>query len=384
LNKRLAVGEAPLFMTTGSGIDPGVAPDQIDLWGYWYGSSERPDVHVRELISEDNMGTAYWRFDDTYGYQIGEGAMGDLPGDLKWEFGGAVFRVLGREINEYAIYSSLWVLLPDEDPVGARIAPPFQDATGASINGGPIMTLKGRDIDMLFLPKGVRPGDVLELGNTVSFSGHVGPPLDSRVTVTITSPGGAVHSRTWHANKIGWIYDPSFDFIAEEPGRWTVDVFVEHDRPYLPNGVTPTRHNTGTVLGTSGRYEFYVVPPEFPRLEVISPPPGFLLWSNGRVEPVEIRGLAPAGTEAIHYTIHDKGVVMVQGTVRPDSRGEFTIIYDARALSADFSFLSLTAHEGRWEGLADEVAINLLAVGTGEPRANTVTLIGEEVFVGIH
>jgi hypothetical protein len=43
--------------------------------------------------------------------------------------------------------------------------------------------------------------------------------------------------------------------------------------------------------------------------------------------------------------------------------------------------LSITAHEGRWQGLADEVAINLLAVGGPEPRGNTVTLIGEEVFV---
>ena len=42
--------------------------------------------------------------------------------------------------------------------------------------------------------------------------------------------------------------------------------------------------------------------------------------------------------------------------------------------------LSLTAREGRWEGLADEVAINLLAIG-GKVRGNTVTLIGEEVFV---
>lgn len=42
---------------------------------------------------------------------------------------------------------------------------------------------------------------------------------------------------------------------------------------------------------------------------------------------------------------------------------------------------SLVAHEGRWEGLADEVEISLLAVGGGEPRATTVTLIGEEVFV---
>jgi hypothetical protein len=43
--------------------------------------------------------------------------------------------------------------------------------------------------------------------------------------------------------------------------------------------------------------------------------------------------------------------------------------------------LSLTAREGRWEGLADEVSINMLALGAGEPRATSVTLIGEEVFV---
>jgi hypothetical protein len=388
LEKRLAVGEAPLVVTTSSGRDPSVAPQEIDQWGYWYGSSERPDVHVRELISEDNMGTAYWRFNDTYGYQIGEPADGDHPGDIKWEFGGAVFRVPSRGINEYAIYSSLWVLLPYGDPIGARVTPPFQDATGASINGGPILTLKGQDIDMLFLPKGVRPGDVLQLGDTIAFCGHVGPPLDSRVEVVITSPGGARHTRTWHANKIGWLYDPSFDFPAEEVGRWTVDVEVVHDRPYVGNGVIPQGHNTGTVLGTNGRYEFYVVSRDSPRLSILNPPPGFLPWPAGvqgmvgRVQPIEIRGIAPPGTTMVRYTIHDKGVVMGQGSVVPDGSGVFAILYDAQALHEQFAMLSLTAHEGIWEGLADEVSINLLAVGEAQVRATTVTLIGEEVFVG--
>jgi len=388
LNKRLDVGEAPLFITTSSGKDPASRPESIDQWGYWYASSERPDVHVRELISEDNMGTAYWRFDDTYGYQIGEPADGDHAGDLKWEFGGAVLRVPSRGLYEYAIYSSLWVLLPRGDGQGARVTPPFQDATGASINGGPILTLRGQDVDMLFLPKGVRPGDVLEVGDVIAFSGHVGPPLDSRVAVTITAPSGVVHARTWHANKIGWLYDPSFDFVAEQPGRWTVDVAVLHDRPYVGNGVTPRSHNTGTVLGTSGRYEFYVVPRGGARLPILAPGAGFLAWSTGmpgahdRVQPITIRGVAPAGTTAVRFTIHDKGVVMGQGSVTPNASGAFAVTYDARALNAQFSMLSLTAHEGLWEGLADEVAINLLATGGAEVRGNTVTLIGEEVFVG--
>jgi len=391
LDSRLEIDEAPLFVTTDTGIDPAVEPERIDQFAYWYGSSERPDVRVREILSEDNMGTAYWRFDDTYGYQIGESAAGDLPGDLKWEFGGAVFRWLdGAEpINEYAIYSSLWVLLPHgyddyscDDYGCARVSPPFQDATGASFNGGPIMTLLGEEIDMLFLPKGVRPGDVVEVGDTLAFAGHVGPPLDSRVEVTVTAPSGAVRTATWHANKIGWLYDPGFDLVVDQPGRWTVDVFVEHDRPYVGNGVVPGSHNTGTVLGTTGRYAFYVVEPASPRLAITSPRPGVITWPEGRIEPIHIRGIAPSGTSAVHYTVHDKGVVMDEGSVVPGASGAFTVTYDAVTLNQDFPMLSLTAHEGLWEGLSDEVAINLLATGSGEPRANTVTLIGEEVFVG--
>jgi hypothetical protein len=279
-------------------------------------------------------------------------------------------------------------MLPYRDPTGPRVTPPFQDATGASLNGGPILTLKGQDIDMLFLPKGVRPGDVLEVGDTVSFCGHVGPPLDSRVTVTITSASGIVHARTWHASKVGWLYDPTFDFVADQAGKWTVDVAVLHDRPYAPNGVTPSSHNKGTVLGTSGRFEFYVVARGSPRLTVTSPWIGRLPWPRGvegstyRVEPIDIRGVAPPGATSVRYTIHDQGIVMAQGVVTPNSSRVFTITYDPRALHDEFPMLSLTAHEGSWEGLADEVAINLLALGGAAPVANTVTLISEEVFVG--
>ena len=87
------------------------------------------------------------------------------------------------------------------------------------------------------------------------------------------------------------------------------------------------------------------------------------------------------GTTTINYTIHDKGVVMGSGSLTPQSDGTFTLIYDAEVLHQDFPMLSLTAREGRWEGLADEVVINLLAVGSNVPHVATVTLIGEEVFI---
>ena len=387
LEERFAVGEAPLFSTTSDRTDPVTHPEKIDLFSYWYASSERPDVRVSEVISDDNMGTGYWRFDDTYGYQIGESAEGDLEGDLKWEFGGAVFRVPEQGIAEYAIYSSLWVLLPHNDPIGARITPPFQDATGASINGGPIMTLLGEEIDMLFLPKAVRPGDVLEVGDTVSFSGHVGPPLDSRVEVTITSPSGDERSRTYRANRIGWVCDPSFDFVAEEAGRWMVSVHVVHDRPYVGNGVIPMSHNTGTVLGTTGDFSFYVVSSDASSLVITEPTVGRLPWPSGlsqqhdRIRPIQIVGQAPVGTECVYVTVHDKGVVMDQDELIPHSNGTFTYTYDAEALNRDFPFVSLTAHEGRWEGLADEVTITFLATGGEETQATVVVLIGEEVFL---
>jgi hypothetical protein len=386
LEQRLNIGEAPVFITTRTGQHPEAYPEEIDLWGYWYGSSQRPDVRVRELISEDNMGTAYWRFNDTYGYQIAEPADGDQPGDMKWEFGGIVLRTTSETdpVTEYAIYSSLWVLLPHgcDDFGCARVTAPFQGAAGG-INGGPILTLDGQEIDMLFLPKGVRPGDVLELGDVIAFAGHVGPPLDSSVTVTVTAPSGVEHVGQWHANQIGTLYDPAFDFVAEQTGRWTVDVAVLHDRPYLPTGTTPEINNRGTVLGTTGRYEFYVVEPDAPRLFITSPEPGFITWPAGGIEPIAIQGVAPAGTTTLYYTIHDKGIVMDQGTVAPATGGFFTLIYDAEALHTRFPMLSLTAHEGIWEGLSDEVSIRLLALGSGPPRAASVTLIGEEVFVEV-
>lgn len=387
LDKRIAINEAPLFITTSTGVNPELRPENIDLWGYWYGSSQRPDVRVREIISEDNMGTAYWRFNDTYNYQIGEPADGDQPGDIKWEFGGVVLRNTSEAnpVKEYAIYSSFWVLLPIgcDDYGCARVTPPFRGS--GALNGGPIMTLKGEEIDILFLPKCIRPGDILNIGEPIAFCGHVGPPLDSRVDVTITSPGGNKHTESWHANKIGWLYDPTFDFTANEPGNWTVDIFVEHDRPYLPTGITPQNYNTGTVLGTAGQFTFFVVEQDAPHLTITEPQPGFLDWAGpdtlSRIEPIVIKGVSPAEMDILYYSVYDKGIVLDQGTIEPDPSGSFTFTYDARVLHETFSMLSNTAHEGLWEGLADEVTISFLSNSPVGPQAARVTLIGEHVFV---
>jgi hypothetical protein len=255
---------------------------------------------------------------------------------------------------------------------------------GGSQEGGPLLTLKGEEIDVFIMPTGVRPGSVLEVGDAFSFSGHVAPPLDSHVFVTVTSPSDVERAFDGYANKVGWFYQAPADFVVGEAGVWNVDVLVVHDRLYEPGGLVPTSHNTGTVLGArDGRYAFYVVEPSAPRLAIDSPTPGFLTWPNG-LEPVEVEGSLPAGVRSgvISYTIVMPGWILEEATVYP-SGNSFAVSYDPVALNANFPNIDLTAPEEWRGGLSDEVLITLFLVGDEVGcRANVVTLLGEELFVG--
>jgi hypothetical protein len=370
LPDRIAADAAPLVSTTSDRSDPLWSPERVDQYGYAYRSSERPDVRVHETVSEEGQGIGYWRYNAPYGDQAG--VEGDLPNDLKWQFGGAVYRLLRerRPINEYAIYGSLWVLLPDDDPLRGRVTPPFQGTTGGP-DGGPILTLKGQEIDLFFLPRGVQPGDVLETGDRFSFSGHVGPPLDSRVAFTVTSPSGAVLPFEGRANKVGWFHDPGIEVPLDEPGRWMVQVRVVHDTP-IPSGGTPSAHNTGTVLGTAdGRYDFYVVDRDSPRLGIVAPRPGYLSWPTapGSSTPITVTQVpvvapVPAGLSnvSVSYTIRMPGYILEQDHLTPTG-STFTIPYDPLALHDDYPNLDLKGRDADQPGLADPVLISFLLSG---------------------
>jgi len=243
---RRVIGALPLILSTRNGVDAMFAPDAIDQWGYAYRAVQRPGVRVRETVGTDGGKSPYWRFEDQYLAQRGMGADGDNTNDIKWMFGAAVFKRPDLGIGEVAIYSSLWVQIPDEDPVGSRVFPPFQGAAGGP-SGGPIMTLKGQEIDLFLMPTAVRPGTILEVGYRFVFAGQVGPPLASKVTVRVTSPGGQVRAISGQANSIGYFSDPAGDFVVDEPGVWTVDVEVLHDgmtsagpvEPPYPTGGRP-------------------------------------------------------------------------------------------------------------------------------------------------
>ena len=75
----------------------------------------------------------------------------------------------------------------------------------------------------------VRPGSILEVGDTVSFSAQIAPTLPSEIVVVITSPTGRTHLIEGIANKVGYFYDPLLDFTATEAGVYTASVTVTHN-----------------------------------------------------------------------------------------------------------------------------------------------------------
>jgi hypothetical protein len=414
---RVAVGELPLFTSTQSGRSPQFVlgqtgqtiPDDVDQIAYSYRSSQRPGVRVRELVAEDAQTGGYWRLDTLYDDQLSVGILGDRPNDFKFQYIGAVYRDLadagpssgcrdcagwrdtGR--NEYLGQGSGWIFIPDDDPTGSRVMPPFAGFGGWTSEGGPLLTLKGQDIHIFILPTGIRPGAVLEVGDTFRFAGHIMPTLNSSVTVTVTAPSGAQHFVEGQANRIGYFYNPGDNLTVTEPGLWSADVRVWHEGPCSGGTVTcafdPSQPcPSGDVLGSDdGRYWFYVVPAGSPRLDVSAPSPGFLEFDS-EVTPIIITGTVPAGLSgtAVDYTLSMPGYILDHGqaAIQGDT---YEIVFDPVALHAEFPNLDL---EGRDEpgrpGLADTFAVGLLLHGQSAQgavyRANTITIQGEQVFVG--
>ena len=375
--ERVVVGETPLFSSRPDGLDPHLAPSEVDLWAYSYRSVQRPLVRVREEIAEDEIGSAYWRFDDRYADQIGVGAHGDLPGEFKFQYGAAVLHGSAFDQAHYAIYGSLFVLVSDDDPTGSRTFPPFQ-GNGGGPSGGPLFTLKGEDIDLFIHLTGVRPGSVLETGNTFALVGAVGPTLPAKVAYTVTAPDGSKRTFRGQANAIGYYYEPEDNFIVDQPGRYMVDLRVTYDGRTSAGQVTEP-FPQGDVLGTAhGRFAVYVVSPHSAPLEVDLPQHDFL------TAPADftVTATPPTGMRltAGHMTALMPGVVLEDGALSIEDNG-LTYDYDPVGLAAGVPILDVER-----DGVpvaADVVTVSLFGEGTdseGQPSyaARVVTLHGAE------
>src|SRR5262249_14357520 len=157
----------------------------------------------------------------------------------------------------------------------ARVFPPFQ-GNGGGPSGGPIMTLKGRAIDLFIHLTGVRPCSVLEVGDVFTLSGAVGPSPPAVVSSTVIKPDGTKVDFNGRANRVGYYYQPKDNFLVDQPGIWTVDVKVVFDG-VTSAGQVVQPFPSGDILGTSsGRFTFYVVPRNSVLLAVDSPRSAFL------------------------------------------------------------------------------------------------------------
>lgn len=375
--ERVVVGEAPLFSSRPDGLDPFLDPTKVDLYAYSYRSVQRPLVRVREEISEDKIESPYWRFNDRYANQIGVGQHGDLPGEFKFQYGAAVLHGPALDQAHYAIHGSLFVLVPDDDPDGSRTFPPFQ-GNGGGPSGGPLFTLKGEEIDLFIHLTGVRPGSVLETGNTFALVGAIGPTLPAEVTYTVTAPNGSKQTFSGMANEIGYYYEPEDNFIVDQPGRYTVDLQVAYDGSTSAGQVTAP-FPQGHVLGTArGHFSVYVVSPHSPPLTVDMPEHDFL------TAPADftVTATAPAGltlTEG-HMTALMPGVVLEDGSLSVENNG-LTYDYDPVGLAAGVPILDV--ERNGVPVAADVVTVSLFGQGTdgdGQPSyaARVVTLHGPE------
>ena len=386
MQERIAAGELPLFVSTRTGRSPVIFPQEIDQVAYAYCASQRPDVRVREAIGIEGCG-GYWRFDTTYDMQPSVGWAGDLPNDFKFQYLGVVFRDLDSGHTEYLGQGTGWVHLPFEVGNSIRLMPPFAGPGngGWTTDGGPLMTLKSKDIDMFIYPTGARPGAVLEVGDTFHFAGHMLPALPSQVEAEVTAPSGKLRSHRGQANPVGYFYDPAGDFILDEPGAWRVKVRVWHNGT-CSGGQTMPPYPSGDVLGSEdGEFVVYVVPKEAKDLDVVTPRPGILSFHNG-VEPLKISGLLPEGftSGVLDSTISIPGFILAHQRAEV-SGGSYQIDLDPVTLNRDFPNLDLVGTDDENAGLSDTINVGLLFEGEKDGArlyfANTVTFQGREVFV---
>lgn len=380
LEERMKVGEVPLFSSRPDWQDPHLDPSKVDVWAYSYRAVERPLVRVREEISEDALPPPYWRFNEQYAGQAGVGMDGDLPGEIKFQYGAAVVRGRALPQPQYAIYGSLFVLVADKDSRGGtRTFPPFQGNAGGP-SGGPIITIRGRDVDMFMHLAGVRPGSTLEVGDTFALSGAIGPALPAQVAYTVTLPGGRRVDFSGRANKIGYYYQPQHNFVAQEPGLYIVDLKVTYDGTTSAGPVTKP-FPTGDVLGTAdGRFFVYVVPRDSAPLTLDRPETSFLPPPAN----LDVVASVPAGMEAkgAHVTAMMPGFLLQSGEL-PVSQGRLSYRYDPVSLAKEVPVLDVLRNNR--PQAADVVTISLLVWGTG-PDGNpvyatrTLVLHGQELF----
>jgi hypothetical protein len=352
----------------------GIHPDEIDFWAYRYHAVERPGVRVREIVMGSDVEASYWRFDDAYHLQSGNGIEGDLPGDFKFIYGGAVLRDENTGDGEYAIYGSGWVHTEYDDPLGGRVMPPFQGAAGGP-SGGPLFTIFGKPIDMFFVPLAVRPGMVLELGDTFRMAGPIMPTLPSKVEYAVIAPDGTRRSLDGVANAVGYYYQPDDDFTLDQTGEWIVDLTVYHDGMTSAGPVEEPYPTGGPLTPDLHTFSFFVVESAADRLPVHTDLAGldFQSW-HYEVNSAVWQMSLPVGFEPdrIHMLATIPGIVLASEEL-PVQFGHVEWTLDGAALNR------LVHNLDYLQGLADTITVTFFGQDGEQLFAGSLVVHGSHI-----
>jgi len=215
---------------------------------YAYIGAVRPDGVIRQFVQgqSNNVPDFYFDNSENVNEQIGFGRLGNTEGDYIFLFGNL------RLGNTYAGYASL-AMVTDGD--SARVVPPFTR---------PLLNINDTSIDTFFYPSAVRPGQVLQLGDTLQIAGYVAPLLPTTVEIEITAPSGESITFTGNTNPFGYLGNINPPVIVDQTGVWRVDIRTRFDGN--TSAGTVSQSFTGTTLG-NGTFEVYVVDSDADPLE---------------------------------------------------------------------------------------------------------------------
>lgn len=390
LDSLAAVEELPVIPVLGgpdSIFDVSLAPEWVVNEAHTYISAVRPDVTVRQYVagSDHPALPLYWDSDDPYNQQIGAGVTGDRPGDYFFLFGGTVVRNAEANIESITPYASLAIVGNVNDT--PRIVPPYRGATGGP-GGEPMMEVHDEPVDLFFHPTGMRPGQVMTVGDRFAVAGQAAPTLESLVSVVVTSPEGEGRSFSGETSPTGYFYDPAQDFAVDEVGVWTVQITVTPAGFSSAGRVEPPLPEGG-VLGTINRtFSVFVLPENAPALE----------WSQEGDIDTEFRAGIPFnfGFELpvdwsdprMFYAVTTSSYVLDSGEIRR-AGNSFLYQYSPALLANTFPNLEF---EGGGEGASAADVVTLTFVLTGiEPdgtqaiRSRTFTIMHDRLisFVGV-
>jgi len=339
-------GESRSLRSRGTpGYDVLQYPEKITVNEYWYESVQRPGESVQARALRDGSHHSHWYTNDNYNAQLGMGPEGDRPNDIKLLFGGAVHR--GPQGNVYGYYGAMDAIIPEDTSLGQRTCAPFQGAAGGPSNCGPLLTINGRDADLFLTPTGVKPGTILEVGDTFAFSGQMWPTLASNYTVTVTKPDGSLVNWQGKASPIGYVESKEHTFTVTQAGRYRVHVALRHDSVLPSTGLAPTTPiiaDGKTVLTALGytkalsaimgsddsSFDVYVVDKASAavvvavRIDQANPGPSSLV-------EIEVE-TAVTTSDSAHYTIAMPGLLLGQGTASIKS-GKLRFSVDRRSLA---------------------------------------------------